>query len=260
MDRCWSRQVLISSILPRVWRVPTNNDVPRDLIYYRRFGLDAMTSQLRSFDVNTSVDNVKATRTTFLSPPIINWGLGTTTTYQISSSGTLSIKVNLKPSGSMPKTLPRVELDLSLCINLDNAEWFGIGPGEAYADKRSSQKLGIISASIDQLHTPYDVPQENGNRMDTRWVKITDVSGVGAQATSTGNPKVFQWAAGRYSPSTLENARHPRDLVKENEVHWRLDAEAAGVGFAACGPGIREEFQMKCDEKEFEFYFERVRA
>jgi beta-galactosidase len=160
----------------------------------------------------------------------------------------------------MPNTLPRVGLDIRLCNSLENAEWFGIGPGESYADKRSSQKLGIYSASVDQLHTPYDVPQENGNRMDTRWVKMTGVSGVGIRATSTGNPKVFQWAAGRHSPSALENARHPRDLVKEDEVLWRLDAEAAGVGSAACGPGIREEFQVKCDEKEFEFHFERVHA
>ncbi|PQE07908.1 hypothetical protein CJF32_00003037 [Rutstroemia sp. NJR-2017a WRK4] len=253
-------QVLISSILPGVWRAPTDNDVPRDLIYYRRFGLDAMTSQLRSFDVNTTSDNIKITCITFLSPPILNWGLETTSMYTISSSGTLSIKVNLKPSGSMPNTLPRVGLDIRLCNSLENAEWFGIGPGESYADKRSSQKLGIYSASVDQLHTPYDVPQENGNRMDTRWVKMTGVSGVGIQATSTGNPKVFQWAAGRHSPFALENARHPRDLVKEDEVLWRLDAEAAGVGSAACGPGIKEEFQVKCDEKEFEFHFERVHA
>lgn len=254
------KQVLISSILPGIWRAPTDNDVPRDLKYYRRFGVDAMTSQLRSLDVKNSSNNVKVTCTTFLSPPILNWGFETTTTYLISSSGTLSVKVNLKPSGSMPKTLPRVGIDLRLRDSLDQAEWFGIGPGEAYADKRSSQKLGIYSATVDELHTSYDVPQENGNRMDTRWVKMTDVFGAGVKATPVGNPKAFQWAAGRHSPFVLENARHPSDLVKENEVLWRLDAEAAGVGSAACGPGIKEEFQVKCDEKEFEFHFERVHA
>ncbi|QSZ31453.1 hypothetical protein DSL72_001018 [Monilinia vaccinii-corymbosi] len=255
-----SKKTSISSIKPGFWRAPTDNDVPFDCPYYKRFGLDAMTSQLRSLDVETSEDQVIFTAMTFISPPILNWGFEATSTYRISSTGSLKIKVHLKPTGSMPTNLPRVGLDIELRDDLDNAEWFGIGPGESYVDKRSSQKLGIYSADVDQLHTPYDVPQENGNRMSTRWVKMTNSYGVGIKASSSGNPKTFQWAATRYSPTKLQKARHPKDLVKEKNVLWRLDAEAAGVGSAACGPGVKEEFQVKCDEKEFEFVFEKIDA
>ncbi|KAM0162055.1 hypothetical protein ACHAPG_002072 [Botrytis cinerea] len=253
-----STKIPISSITPGFWRAPTDNDMPSDFPYYKRFGLDALTSQLRSFDVKTDDDLVTLTAVTFISPPILNWGFEATTTYQISSTGSLKIKVNLKPTGSMPSNLPRVGLDIKLRDDLDNAEWFGIGPGESYADKCSSQKLGIYSADVDTLHTPYDVPQENGNRMKTRWVNMTDSSGVGVRASSSENSATFQWAATRYSPTTLQKARHPRDLVKEKEVLWRLDAEAAGVGSAACGPGVKEEFQVKCEEKEFAFVFEKI--
>ncbi|RAL64639.1 hypothetical protein DID88_001672 [Monilinia fructigena] len=217
-----------------------------------------MQQQLSSPNVETSEYQVTFTAKTFISPPILNWGFESTITYQISSTGSLKIKVHLKPTGSMPSNLPRVGLDIKLRDDFDNAEWFGIGPGESYVDKCSSQKLGIYSADVDQLHTPYDVPQENGNRTSTRWVKMTDSSGVGVRASSSGNPTTFQWAATRYSTAALQKARHPRDLIKEKNVLWRLDAEAAGVGSAACGPGVKEEFQVKCDEKEFEFIFENI--
>ncbi|CAD6455044.1 90d5a91b-9ef9-4b4a-8fff-07c687bafbf5 [Sclerotinia trifoliorum] len=251
-------QIPISSIAPGFWRAPTDNDMPFDFPYYQRFGLDAMTSQLRSFNVEPSKEEVTITAVTFISPPILNWGFEATTTYRISSTGSLQVKVDLKPTGSMPNHLPRVGLDIKLHDNFDNARWFGIGPGESYVDTCSSQKLGIYSADVDQLHTPYDVPQENGNRIRTRWVKMTNSSGVGIRASSSGSPKAFQWAVTRYSPTTLQKARHPRDLVKDTEVLLRLDASAAGVGSAACGPGVEEKFQVKCEEIGFEFVFERI--
>lgn len=251
-----SHEITISSITPGFWRAPIDNDMPFDFPYYKRFGLDAMTSQLRSFNVDTTEDEVTLTAHTFISPPILNWGFETTTTYRISSTGSLKIKVHLKPTGSMPTNLPRVGLDVKLRNDLDNAEWFGLGPGEAYVDKRSSQKLGIWEADVEKLHTPYDVPQENGNRMETRWVKMTDSSGVGIRASAEGK-KTFHWQASRYSAEMLRKARHPRDLVKEGNVLWRLDAESAGVGSAACGPGVQEQWQVRCEEMGFEFVFER---
>ncbi|APA14396.1 hypothetical protein sscle_12g091660 [Sclerotinia sclerotiorum 1980 UF-70] len=253
-----SGEIPISSIAPGFWRAPTDNDMPFDFPYYQRYGLDAMTSQLRSFNVEPSEDEVIITAVTFISPPILNWGFETITTYRISSTGSLQVKVNLKPTGSISKNLPRVGLDIKLHDDLDNVEWFGIGPGESYVDTCSSQKIGIYSADVDQLHTPYDVPQENGNRISTRWVKMTNSSGVGIRASSSGSPKSFQWAATRYSPTALQEERHPRDLVKGTDVLWRLDAKAAGVVSAACGPGVKEEFQVKCEEMEFEFVFERI--
>jgi beta-galactosidase len=32
------------------------------------------------------------------------------------------------------------------------------------------------SAEVSELHTPCEVPRENGNRMATRWVEMTEVS------------------------------------------------------------------------------------
>lgn len=251
-----------SALTPSFWRAPTDNDMPSEFPYWQRFGLDAMTSQLRSFDISTEESCVKLTIQTYISPPILAWGFDAKLTYTITAEGSLTIKAHLKPVGSMPKTLPRIGLNIRLDASLDNASWFGLGPGEAYPDKCSSQKHGLYTLTTAELHTPYEVPQENGNRAETRWVSMLNGQGSGVRASmKRGGEQVrFNWAAGRYTPQMLEKARHPCDLVEEDAVLWRVDERVAGVGSAACGPGVADLHQVRCEEAEFEVRFESVDA
>jgi beta-galactosidase len=256
-----------AAIIPSFWRAPTDNDVPAALPYWRRFGLDQMTSQLRSFTVcsDNKADLVEIKTQTYLSPPILAWGYNVQTTYTIFSNGSLNIKVRLQPTGSHPKTIPRVGLNMYLSQTLDQVSWFGPGPGESYPDKRSSQKVGIWSKAIPELQTNYEVPQENGNRIDTRWLNINNSRGVGIKVTGEivrnteqRVERTFQWQAGRHTAAAIEAARHPCDLTEEDATLLKLNAEVAGVGTAACGPGVREEFQVRCREVEFSFTLEKL--
>jgi beta-galactosidase len=150
-----------SILSPSFWRPPTDNDIPY-LNDWKNYGLDVMTSQMRSFQHQyTQNGDVQLTARLYLSPPILAWGYNTLVTYTISSNdGSLTIEVDLQPSGPSPKTVPRVGLDIRLDNTLDNASWFGLGPGESYPDKRDAQKIGVYTATTAQLHTPYEVPQE----------------------------------------------------------------------------------------------------
>lgn len=256
-----------AALCPSFWRAPTDNDRPYMYDYWQRFGLDAMTSQLRSFSIREDATSgtVVLQSHTYLSPPILAWGFHAYTSYTITAQGALAVKISLKPTGFHPTTVPRIGLDVRVDNRLDRASWLGLGPGESYPDKRSSPRVGNWARDVAALHTPYEVPQENGNRMDTRWVKLVDPSDAGIRvcrtpviATSELEPPTFSWAAGRHTPKSLEMARHPCDLVQENAVLWRVDADVAGLGTAACGPGVREQFEVKCQETEFEFLFETV--
>ncbi|KAH8593373.1 glycoside hydrolase family 2 protein [Bisporella sp. PMI_857] len=251
-----------AALIPSVWRAPTDNDVPISLPYWRRFGVDEITSQLRSLDVaqDDETGTVKIQTQTYLSPPILAWGFNTETTYTISIKGTISINVKLQPVGSYPITVPRIGLDIKLPRSLDETSWFGPGPGESYPDKRRSQKIGIWGKTVPQLQTSYEIPQENGNRMDTRWLNITQAAGAGLKITGGiatvdrgEGVTTFQWGAGRHTAKTLEKAKHPCDLVEEDATLLKLNAEVAGVGSAACGPGVAEEFEVRTRDVEFGF-------
>lgn len=47
---------------------------------------------------------------------------------------------------------------------LRNVEWFGRGPGEAYADSWQAARVGRYAMTVDEMQTPYVFPQENGCR------------------------------------------------------------------------------------------------
>ncbi|KAL2137320.1 hypothetical protein VTI74DRAFT_5051 [Chaetomium olivicolor] len=261
-----------AAIIPSFWRPPTDNDNPTSLPYWRRFGVDALTSQARSVTLaNPSSDspNAQVTFTTFLTPPILDWGYLVTATYAITPAGVLFISLRLTPEGAFPpRHVPRAGLNLRLPRRLDEVEWLGLGPGESYPDKRAAQRVGIWKAdSAGELHTPYEVPQEGGNRMGTRWVAVREPGGAGSgvRVTSTGvggersggsEDRGFSFRVSRFSDKVVQAARHPCDLVEEEATLLRLDGRVAGVGTGACGPGVREDFLVKVEEMEFGFRLE----
>jgi beta-galactosidase len=257
------------TLTPGFWRSPTDNDIPYDLGEWRRYGLDVLTSQLRSITLNqVDESTIEVKTTTFLSPPILAWGYEATTTYVITGDGSLTVRTKLTPTGSKPKDVPRIGFDLLLNDNLDNAAWFGLGPGESYADKKRSQKIGVYRASTAELHTPYEVPQEGGNRMETRWLRVGDGRGWGVRVTRDAPSsnsdadleRLFDWVATRYSAEAVEKAKHANELVPEKLVRVRLDVQTCGVGTGACGPTTLDKYRVPCEEREFGFRLEAVLA
>jgi beta-galactosidase len=211
-------------------------------------------------DGSVSVDSE-----TFLSPPVLSWGWKCVARYIVKPNGSLTTTITLQPTGTAPKTVPRV--GLNLCANpvLQSARWLGLGPGESYPDKKAAQKFGLWNVEdIASLQTVYDIPQENGNRTDTAWVELVTPNGTGFRATPTGSTVVkggtasLSWTASRYSDQTVDAARHPCDLVEEDAVLVRLDDRVAGVGTAACGPGPMDEHLIKVQDFAFGMLLEPV--
>jgi beta-galactosidase len=252
-----------AALRPSFWRPATDNDVPQSLPYWQRFGVDALTSQLRSLQVETSQPDAVIVRVhTFISPPSLSWGFNCEMDYTISNTGLMRVNVTrLAATGPAPDHVPRIGLDLRLNKHLEQVKWFGRGPGESYPDKKASQRIGIWAVdSVADLHTPYDVPQENGNRLDTRWVELKTCqptpSGIRARRIGQGDDATFSFAASRYSTQDVHAARHPNDLVEQNATLLRLDAQVSGVGSGACGPAVREDLMVKCQETSFVFELE----
>ena len=73
--------------------------------------------------------------------------------------------------------LPRAGVRFAVPSRFDQAQWLGLGPHEAYDDRRFSPHLGTFSSSVQELHTPYVYPQECGRRADPRWVFLHESYG-----------------------------------------------------------------------------------
>lgn len=245
------------AIYPCFWRAPTDNDKDSAVGVWKDYGVHRITSQLRSFQVQKGADDVTVKTVAFLAPPVLGWGYDVVTEYRVSYGGVLSMKVDLNPKGVFPKDIPRIGLNLRLPKKLDQVEWFGRGPGESYPDKKHSQAVGVWSSSVDGLEVPYDVPQGHGNRMDSRWVRVVDGNGHGIRA-SRRDESTFDWTGSRLSDDTIEKAKHPCDLIREEATLLNLSAKVAGVGSATCGPGVREDLKVKVEPTSYEFVLERI--
>ena len=268
------------------WRAPTDNDKPFAARIWRDHGLHMMTQQVRSVkhQYREGRGSYEIVVQSWVAPPVLAWGFETTTTYRIPHEGPLVIQVHAVPKGpNQPKILPRVGLEMVLPENCNVAQWFGLGPGQTYRDMKEAGKIGIWEGSVDDMMFNYEMPQENGNRTETRWVKVTNENGNGIKATlqrgqAKGNAEFkkaervdsdlaerppspweivdqveeqpvenrtgFDFAVSKYTAIDLDQARHPHELKGRKGVIFRIDDEHHGLGSASCGPDTLEKYQL----------------
>ncbi|MET0672903.1 MAG: glycoside hydrolase family 2 TIM barrel-domain containing protein [Microbacterium pygmaeum] len=137
--------------------------------------------------------------------------------------------------------VPRVGLLLSLPGAFDRVEWFGRGPGETYVDSYEGSRIGRFARTIDELQTPYPVPQENGNHVQTRWVSL---SGEGMPGLRVDGRPQFDFTARRWTSLDLQRAAKPHELRDSGQVWLNLDSAQQGVGSASVGPALPEQYRI----------------
>ena len=137
---------------------------------------------------------------------------------------------------------------MAIPAELRRVEWFGRGPGEAYADTGRAARVGRFSASVEELQTPYLYPQENGNRAGVRWATLGDGRGNGIRVE--GEP-TFDLTARPWTSEHLDQARHPTDLRPDDRIWVNLDLAQQGIGSASCGPGVLPAYRLDATPVSF---------
>ncbi|WP_086662103.1 glycoside hydrolase family 2 TIM barrel-domain containing protein [Lentzea kentuckyensis] len=228
-----------------LWRAPTDNDRGSDHPEeraWREAGLHRLQHRVIEVDVQETALVVR----TRVAPPSL--GFGMLADYHWTADGDrLRLRLTVTPDGDWPCTLPRLGLRLTLPGAFDSVEWFGAGPGEAYADSRQAARIGRFASTVDALQTPYVFPQENGNRADARWLRIGDLK-------IEGEP-VFDFTARRWTSEDLDAARHTVDLKPREHVYLNLDLAQHGLGTASCGPGVLPQHRLHARNATFSVTF-----
>ncbi|MCU1664371.1 MAG: beta-galactosidase [Pseudonocardia sp.] len=219
-----------------LWRAPTENDKPVEEKAWRAAGLHRLQHRVISVE-HAAGEVVVRSR---VAPPAQAFGMFATYRWTVAPDA-VHLHVDVEPDGEWPCTLPRLGLRMALPAVLDRVTWFGLGPGEAYADSRQAARVGRFSSTVDELQTPYVVPQENGNRAGVRWATLTGADGRGVRIE--GSP-TFELTARRWTSEELAAARHAVELVPGALVHLNLDIAQNGLGTESCGPGVLPQYQL----------------
>jgi beta-galactosidase len=70
-------------------------------------------------------------------------------------------------------------------------------------------------------------PQENGNKVDVRWVALTNAQGIGLLAVGAQPLSV---AARHYSKEEVERSAYTFQMARQPEIYLNLDAKQMGAG------------------------------
>ena len=234
------KEMLVEPLVLDVFRPTTDNDAENVSREWKTKFVDLVKAHTRSIewsvadDENTATVNCKQR----IAPPVLEWAIETTIKHTFKPDS-VSIEVAGLPQGkNLPSCFPRLGFTSALTPDFTSVRWFGRGPGESYRDKKLSQLFGGYEASVEDLWTPYEFPQESGNRTDVRWVTFsTQAHERTLSARFLNRPQGFSFSASHYRGSDIEAAKHPYELErrKRDEVIIRLDWDHNGLGTGSCG-------------------------
>ena len=171
-------------------------------------------------------------------------------TYVFLTNGGVAASFSVRPPSFLPP-LPRVGLSLALPDEFQHVQWMGLGPHEAYSDRRSCVYLGAFEGSVaGGMHTDYIYPQENGHRLAPRWVILSAAPAPHAQqqaegaalliipaaASSSSSSRIqrlndgWGFSASRFSTAQLQRTSHSHSLLDEGKTWVHVDSAHMGVG------------------------------
>lgn len=145
--------------------------------------------------------------------------------YTVFGDGTIETKLMYDPVEGLPD-MPEFGMMFQFNADYDNLTWYGMGPEETYADRRHGAKLGIYSNKVADNMAKYLVPQECGNKVGVRYVRLVDAKGRGMMFEGDE----LSFSALPYTPHELENAAHVYELPQVHHTIVRVALAQMGVG------------------------------
>ena len=122
--------------------------------------------------------------------------------------------------------MPEFGMIFKIDADYDRLEWYGMGPGESYADRTQGTRLGIWKDEVKNRMANHLRPQESGEMMGVRWVKVTDYLGRGLMFTGDG----MNFSALPWTPHEIDCAQHPYELPPIHYTVLRPALAQMGIG------------------------------
>ena len=184
--------------------------------------------------------------------------------YRITPDGVITLSTHLRSNGKLAQApdMFRVGVEFAMPGEYSTVHFYGEGPFDTYADRRTAARLGYYMQNVCER---YDFgaarPQEHGNNVGVRSYKLLDDNGFGLEITSR---EPFSASALPFSRASLDvlrgEWRHSRELIplmhKENrslgKTYVCCDLLQEGLGCEDSWYAIpREEYLVHPEEYRF---------
>jgi beta-galactosidase len=251
------REMLASEMKPTNWRAPTDNDrkIKKEWLEFRYNDETVNCRELTYAGGCGKCATVKAKLT--VAPLVYCPVLFLDVSYTVYADGSLKVntdaklnKARLREDFEMPH-LPRFGFEFKMPEENERLVYFGRGEAESYIDKHYASKKGVFETTVTKHFEHYVRPQENMAHSDTDWVAVSNLSGHGLFALSTG--KSFSFNCAHFTAHQLTNTKHDYELVPLKETVVNIDYRHTGIGSNSCGPVLHKQWRF--DDNEFTFEF-----
>lgn len=246
-------QVLSKGPRLTLWRAPISNDMEIIDKLKKVYFLHLEHEVVINIDYHMEGNILKVEVDTINSTTNSAWHFKTKYVYTVCPSGDILIDVEGTPSGRVdlaPDMLPRIGVSMHLDKSMEHVRYFGMGPGENYADSKEAAQMGLYANTVDGLFTNYVIPQENGNHMGCKWVSMTNDRGMGLLASTEGD---FNFSASWYEDKDLDDAKHTCDLVKRDYIVFNVDYKQNALGTNSCGQWQLDKYRAKFEDFKLSF-------
>ena len=238
---------MTNTLRPEFWRAPTDNDtgnkMPVRCVMWKGVSLYPKVESVdcREEDGEAIVETV--------------YQLGEkarcTVIYRINANGVVDVTEHYEGAEGLPE-LPCFGMSWKLPKAFRNITWYGLGPEETYVDRRRGGRMGVHKTVSESGMSGYVVPQECGNHVGTRWLKVQDEQGTGIWIHAE---MPFEFSALPYTCHELESARHHYELPSPYAVVLRILGAQTGVGGDNSWGAWAHEQYILDSSKDREFHF-----
>jgi len=245
---------------PYFWRAPTDNDfgnqMPQKLGFWRTahqmLQLDTVKVEVQN---NEMIKLVCEYHLTVAEVPY-------TLAYTILPTGVIQVDVSMDFKKKKMPELPRFGMRMQIPKTIDHIDFYGRGPWENYADRKSASFIGIYQQRIkDQFVANYIRPQENGYKTDIRWVKLyqsnsPEIIITGLQPISIS---ALPYLSEDLDPGNSKKQQHPSDLNERKFISVHIDLNQRGLGGDnSWGAMPHEPYLLKANQYQYSYIIEPV--
>lgn len=211
--------------------------------------LDILQEKIETFDYKFNDDNFIFTIETIIAPPVFAFGYKCKYVYMIKPNGEITVSLSGVPYGKFEAFLPKIGSSIGISKIFDKIHWYGRGKTESYQDSKESTFINRFENDISSMFTNYIYPQDNGNHMDTKEIKLT---GKKVSITIYSNDGI-NFSIWPYSKNKIDKAKHLNDLIEDDYYTLNLDYVLSGLGSNSCGPLVDEKYQVKFEPFSYSY-------
>ncbi len=215
---------LLTGGAPDFWRAPTDNDVGT--------GTTKSHKMWEQFSSNRRLDALAVDGAAIVVTHDMGVGsVKVVTRWTMDEAGQARAAVRFVPLRDDLPDPPRVGVQFRVPAVLDRIHWYGRGPWESYADRKSAALIGEWRGMLADQYHGYARPQESGTKQDVRWIDVMRSDGVGVRVAGDRplavNALPFPYADLMEKPASQA---HSSDIRPHGDGTLLIDAAQSGVG------------------------------